>query len=418
MFRIEIYLNFLTFIKGIISNKKLRKINEFIQNKLTLQSKKKYLVLASQCRVGFLFILKYLKTKKKKKNEIIFCAYNLPEMVNVAIKLGYKIIFCDINYQNGTMDIRDIQKKISSKTAAIVMTNMFNDMKYSENLRKLANKNKITLIEDNAICFDNYTYKKNKKIYTGVFGHFTIYSFNIMKNISSFYGGAVTTSDDEFIKYYKREYKNLSNFPKLSMLKQIFIYLILKIMSLKFFYKLLFFHIIKFAHLYKISFILRLFYPSLKKIKRKLPNFYFTKISDLSAVLSYYQIKDIDKRKKIFSQRKLKLSYYFKSLSINPKNDINLIKIKDKNFQNFLDFPLLVKNKDMLNKFLLSKGIEVRLKHYYNCEKLFLKKTRCLNAEKYEKELICLPAHSRVNYFYIDYIIKNINRFYSKSLKP
>ena len=46
MFRIEIYLNFLTFIKGIISNKKLRKINEFIQNKLTLQSKKKYLVLA------------------------------------------------------------------------------------------------------------------------------------------------------------------------------------------------------------------------------------------------------------------------------------------------------------------------------------------------------------------------------------
>ena len=88
--------------------------------------------------------------------------------------------------------------------------------------------------------------------------------------------------------------------------------------------------------------------------------------------------------------------------------------IFDKNFQNYLDFPILVKNKELLNKYLLNNGIEVRYKHYYNCEKMMHYKKSCKIAERYEKELICFPIHKKIKYSYIDYIAKNTEEFFAK----
>ena len=93
--------------------------------------------------------------KNKSKNEIILCAYNLPEMINVAKNLGLKIRYYDLNYTNGSPKIKDIQKKISKKTLAVVLTNMFNTYKDAEKIKRILKKNKIPLIEDNAIYYGN-----------------------------------------------------------------------------------------------------------------------------------------------------------------------------------------------------------------------------------------------------------------------
>ena len=37
-------------------------------------------------------------------------------------------------------------------------------------------------------------------------------------------------------------------------------------------------------------------------------------------------------------------------------------------------------------------------------------------AEKYEKEIICLPNHVKVNNKYIDYIVNKIFKFYDRKL--
>ena len=184
MFRIWIYLNLSNFVKFFFLKKNYKIIISYIKNTLGKQSKKKYVLLTSQCRIGFLYILKYLKKKNPKKNEIIFSAYNLPEMINVAKNLNYKIRFCDINYKTGFINLNQIQKLISNKTNIIVLTNMFNTYQDSLKLKKIAKRFKINLIEDNAIYFDNFS-KNRKKNYSGSVGDFSIYSFNIMKNVSS-----------------------------------------------------------------------------------------------------------------------------------------------------------------------------------------------------------------------------------------
>ena len=75
----------------------------------------------------------------------------------------------------------------------------------------------------------------------------------------------------------------------------------------------------------------------------------------------------------------------------------------------------MVKKKESLNKFLLNHGIEVRLKHYYNCAKMFYKKDSNTIAERYEKELICLPVHRKITPSYIAFVAKKIDQFYQSN---
>ena len=182
-------------------------------------------------------------------------------------------------------------------------------------------------------------------------------------------------------------------------------------MSISRLYKSFFRFIIKYVHQNNIKFFLELFYPSLKSIRKKFPKLYFSKISSISINATYLQLKKKDKDL-IFDLRKKKHKLYLKIFSQNKNNNFTLINKSDENYQNFLDFPILVKRKENLNKFLLSHGIEVRMKHYYNCAKMFNNKSSNAVAEKYEKELICLPVHPKITPSYISFVAKKINQFY------
>jgi hypothetical protein len=236
-----------------------------------------------------------------------------------------------------------------------------------------------------------------------------------MKNISALYGGGVASDNKDFNLFGKKQIFAFVSFPKLILLKQIFIFLILKILAVDFLYKYFFFNIIRYAHDHNINFLLKIFYPLLKFKVRNFPNYYFTNITSLSKKLIYYQLKDFNKRIENHENRKLKNIYYLESLKKIKTNKIKLFDIKDFNYQNFIDFPLLVKNRDKLNNFLLSRGIEARLYYYKNCEKIFKKGMKfCKNAKKFENEIICLPNNSKVNLEYIDYIISSISLFFKK----
>ena len=415
-FRIHIYLNILKFFKSIFFTIDNKKNHLKIENILKKNSNKKFSLLTSQCRISFLILLQYFKKKFTKKSEIIFLAYNLPEMINIAKNLNFKIVFSDLDYKTGFFNLKKLKKKINNKTIAIVQTNMFNSYEESLKLKRICSAKKVFLIEDNAIYFDNYKKSKNFKKYSGELGDFTLYSFNLMKNISALYGGAITSNNRDFNTYSRNELDKFSTFPRLILLKQIFIFFVLKILAINLLYKYLFFKIIKYTHVNNFSFLLKIFYPSLKFKVISFPKYYFTKISSLSKKLILFQLIDSKKRNFNHQTRKIKNIYYYKKLYKEKIKQIYLIKISDFNYQNFIDFPVLVKNRSKLNNFLLKNGIETRLYYYKNCEKIFSGKIKlsCLNSEKFENNIICLPNGEKITFEYIDYIIKKISDFYSK----
>ena len=234
-FRIKIYLYFVDFIKSLfISNIENKKIETLIKK----TSKKKNFILTSQLRVGFLILLQYLKKKFPFKKQIIFQPFNLPEMINIASNLGFKPDFIEQDILTGQPNLKSLQKKISNKTLAVVATNIFNSPETLLKIKKICSKNNILLIEDNAIYFDNFFKRNNKKFFSGSFGDYSLYSFNIMKNISGFFGGGVSTNDKKFIEFAKIKISNYDSFKKKVLLKQIIIFLILKILTIRIFHKI------------------------------------------------------------------------------------------------------------------------------------------------------------------------------------
>ena len=411
-FRINLFLRFKDFLASLVKILFLRTDQKKIDDILKKNSRKKHSVLISQCRVGLILILNFFKKKKPNKNEIIFSSYNLPAMINVAKQLKFKIIFSQIKITDGSFDLKRLEKKINKNTLAVVLTNMFNSQKESIQLKKLCNKKKILLIEDNAIYFDNYYKRGRKMIFTGSFGDFTIYSFNIMKNISALYGGAICFNSDEFSYFCKKKIDSYATFPIILIFKQICIYLILKIVSLKYIYNYIFFIFLKFAHINNNKTLMTLFYPSLRFKISSLPRYYFSKINKISKELIYKQLINYKIRNKNHHLRKKKNLYYIKKLKDFNVSQVKSFKINDINFQNFIDFPIMVERKKQLIRYLLNKGIELKTIHYQDCSKIFKIKPSCRTTQIFEKKIVCLPNHRKISYSYINKVILNIKNFY------
>jgi len=408
-FRIYIYLKikyfFLSFFLG--NNLAISKITTIL-NKIT---NKKRTILTSQLRAGFLLVLKYLIKKYPKKKEIIVNSYNLAEMVSICRNLKLKIVYTQLN-DNLFICEKDLKKKINKKTLAVVATNIFNTFNNSKKIKNICNKKKVPLIEDNAIYFGNYKKLSNKKIFAGSFGDYSLNSFNIMKNISAMYGGSISTNDKKFASYANNEITTYKNFPLFLYLKQCLIFLILKILTINFIYRLFFLNLIKKANVKKNFFILSLVYPSLKFRKQYFPNYYFTGMNRISKNMIFLQLNDKKNFDKNHIAKKNNNMFYSKLLNEKKVKGLKLVKCVDSNYQNFNDFPIIVDKKSELVNYLFSKGIETKTVQYVDCQKIFKSNKKNEKLNEYENKVLCLPNHKQISKKYIEYIVGHLRKFY------
>ena len=406
-FRINIYLTLKHFFSSFFISEK--KIKGKIFNKLKNMTGKKEIILTSQLRTGFILTLQYLKKKYPNKNEIILSSYNLAEMVNICRNLGLKIIFPRLD-ENLFFEEKRLRKSMNSRTLAVVTTNIFNTFNQLKKIKRICNKKKVQLIEDNAIYFGNYKMIKKRKIFSGSFGDFSLNSFNIMKNISAMYGGSVATNDKNFIDFANDQIKVYKNFPFLIFAKQCLIFLILKFIKIKIIYDILFFNIIKNANDKNNKYLLSLVYPSIKFKKKKFPNYYFTKLHTLAKKMIFLQFSDNNNFNKNHLMKKNNNSFYYNLLKRKNIKEVKLLKYEDANFQNYNDFPIIVENKKFLVKYLFSQGIETKTIQYVDCQNIFKYKKE--NLREFENKILCLPNHRLISKKYIEFIIDSLNNFY------
>ncbi len=338
-------------------------------------------------------------------------------MINIAIRSNLKVRFKKLDYETGQPNFKYLNSIVNNKTLALVSTNIFLSPKSITRLKDFCKKKKIIFIEDNAIYFDNFFFKKNKKRYSGSFGDYTLYSFNIMKNVSSFFGGGVATNDNVFKDFANNEISNYTEFFKFKLIKQIIIYFILKALKFPLFYQL-FLKILKKSHLKNSKFILKMVYPSLKFKKTKFPKYYFTKISSLSNNATFYQLNNFNNRKKNHLVRKKNNIFYSKLFKKLKIKQVKTLPIENYNFQNFMDFPIIVENKEKLNNYLLNNGIETKFIFYQDCVKIFTpssKKEIKDNSKYFSNKVIGLPNHVNISKNYMKQIGEKIKKYYDQA---
>lgn len=102
-------------------------------------------------------------------------------------------VFADIEADTLLMDVESVKQKITEKTKALIVTNLWGLCARLDELRKICDENDIFMIEDCAhnIC----SYWKGK--HAGTWGHIGVFSFQQGKHLPTGDGGMMVTDDDD-----------------------------------------------------------------------------------------------------------------------------------------------------------------------------------------------------------------------------
>jgi perosamine synthetase len=155
----------------------------------------KYAVAVSNCTTGL--HLAMIAAGVTAGDEVICPSMSYIATANSIKYVGAKPVFAEIDPANYNLDIKDVERRITSKTKAILLVHQIGMPADIDAFQALADKHGLRLIED-AACAAGSSYK-GKKI--GGHSELVCFSFHPRKVISTGDGGFVTTNNEA---YYQR----------------------------------------------------------------------------------------------------------------------------------------------------------------------------------------------------------------------
>lgn len=126
-------------------------------------------------------------------DEVLIPAYTWVSTAIAPLAVGAIPILVDID-ETLTMDVVDLERKITPFTRAIIPVHMVNHVCCMDEIMALATRHNLIVIED-ACQAVGVTYKGRR---VGSIGDFGVFSFNHYKNMSAGEGGALLTNNTVF----------------------------------------------------------------------------------------------------------------------------------------------------------------------------------------------------------------------------
>lgn len=303
-------------------------------------------------------------------DEVIVPAYTFVTSANAFAAQGAFIIFSDVNLDHPQANLQDIERKITSRTRAIMIVHYAGYSNEIEAYVNLAKKYNLILIEDAAQCIHSFS---NGSVF-GSFGDFAAISFHETKNIHCGEGGLLVINNPKYVDRAnvmwnkgtnKRDFQN-ALVPKYEW--------------------------VDFGRSFAMS--------------------------ELQAAMLFSQLPYI---KKVNEKRKIIWEYYYNFF----KNQLNFGRRFSNVFcegeQNFHIFYILCKDLEeriALTNFLKLKGIQANF-HYQSLEisKFALSNfpvQHCPNSQYFSDVLLRLPIYYELDNNTIEFICKSVMTFFDR----
>jgi perosamine synthetase len=133
-------------------------------------------------------------------DEVIVPPLTMSSTSLAVLQNGSIPIFADVDIETFNIDPIDIEKKITTKTKAIITVALYGLSPEYDQILDICKKYNIYLIEDNAECF--LSYYKGKMV--GSFGEFSSFSFQASKHLTCGEGGMLCTDNENFANNARR----------------------------------------------------------------------------------------------------------------------------------------------------------------------------------------------------------------------
>lgn len=125
------------------------------------------------------------------QGEVITTPFTFASTTHAIVRNGLKPVFCDIDPDTYTIDVKKIEGLITDRTCAIMPVHVYGNICNIEEIERIAHKYELKVIYDAAHSFGE-TYKGKG---VGSFGDASCFSFHATKVFNSIEGGAVCFRD-------------------------------------------------------------------------------------------------------------------------------------------------------------------------------------------------------------------------------
>lgn len=126
-------------------------------------------------------------------DEVLVVPYTMVATATAIVTYNAIPVFVDIDPETFCMDTEDMKRKITPRTKAIMVVDLFGHPADMDTIMAVAKEHNLTVIQD-AAQSPGATYKGKK---VGTLADMTIFSLNYHKHIHCGEGGVVMTEDDE-----------------------------------------------------------------------------------------------------------------------------------------------------------------------------------------------------------------------------
>ncbi len=135
----------------------------------------------------------------KRNDEILVPSLTFVSTAHVVLYLGAKPVFVDIKEDTLCLDPKDLEKKITSKSKAIIPVHYGGHPADLNSIHKIARSYKLKVIEDASHAAGSIY--KGRII--GSISELTCFSFHAVKNLATADGGMITTNDKKLAEKLK-----------------------------------------------------------------------------------------------------------------------------------------------------------------------------------------------------------------------
>jgi len=198
-------------IKPYLDEKELEQISQVLssgfltQGPKTLEFEKivaehigsKHAFAMSSCTTALHLALVVLDIKPD--DEVLVADFTFPATANVVVQLGAKPVLVDIDLDTFTINPQNLERKITSKTKAVIPVDAFGCSANYDEILKITNKYNLPVIEDAATTIGTTYYDR----YCGNLTTMGCFSFHPRKVITTGEGGMITTNDDALAEKIK-----------------------------------------------------------------------------------------------------------------------------------------------------------------------------------------------------------------------
>lgn len=133
-------------------------------------------------------------------DEVITTPFSFISTANSILFCGAKPVFADIDSKTFNIDPKEIKKKITPKTKAIIPVHLYGQPANMDEIMKIAEDGDIKVLEDSAQAHG--AEYKGKKV--GSIGDCSAFSFYATKNIVTGEGGMVTTNNKKITEKIRK----------------------------------------------------------------------------------------------------------------------------------------------------------------------------------------------------------------------